>query len=387
MTDQKNDTLGSHLSSANSKASDDRIKQADQLSEQSRREAMAIIDAVAAVRSGVAAKAHDGQATSQSVNNLPACLYPQLEPRRSGMLAVDEMHTLYWEESGNPEGIPVLYLHGGPGSGSSPSQRRFFDPAKYRIVLFDQRGAGKSTPLGEYRQNTTQLLVEDIEKLRALLGIKNWLIFGGSWGSTLALAYSETYPQYCLGLVLRGIFLCTKAEVDWFVNGMRNFYPEVHERFASYIPAEERHDLLSAYSKRLFSDDPAVYTEAARNWSRYEGSCLYLVPQAQAIADFESDSVSLGIGRLEAHYMRNGAFLEEDQLIQQVGKIRHLPAVIVQGRYDVICPAVSAWRLHQAWPEARYHVITEAGHSGMEYGIAAALVKATDEFAQSGKFS
>lgn len=320
------------------------------------------------------------------MSNFPASLYPELEPRLSGMLAVDDLHTLYWEESGNPDGIPVLYLHGGPGSGSSPAQRRFFDPEKYRIVLFDQRGAGKSTPLGEYRQNTTQLLIDDIEKIRQLLGISQWLIFGGSWGSTLALAYGQAHPDQCLGFVLRGIFLCTKDEVDWFVNGMRYFYPEVHARFANYIPESERGDLLAAYTKRLFSDEVAVYTEAARNWSRYEGSCLYLVPQEQAIADFESDEVSLGIGRLEAHYMLNGAFMAEDQLINQLDKIRHLPAVIVQGRYDVICPPVSAWRLHQAWPEARYQVITEAGHSGMEHGIAAALVQATDSFARSAQF-
>ncbi len=320
------------------------------------------------------------------MSNFPASLYPELEPRLSGMLAVDDLHTLYWEESGNPDGIPVLYLHGGPGSGSSPAQRRFFDPEKYRIVLFDQRGAGKSTPLGEYRQNTTQLLIDDIEKIRQLLGISQWLVFGGSWGSTLALAYGQAHPDQCLGFVLRGIFLCTKDEVDWFVNGMRYFYPEVHARFANYIPESERGDLLAAYTKRLFSDEVAVYTEAARNWSRYEGSCLYLVPQAQAIADFESDEVSLGIGRLEAHYMLNGAFMAEDQLINQLDKIRHLPAVIVQGRYDVICPPVSAWRLHQAWPEARYQVITEAGHSGMELGIAAALVQATDSFARSAQF-
>lgn len=320
------------------------------------------------------------------MTTMPTSLYPEIEPRQSGMLAVDDLHTLYWEESGNPDGIPVLYLHGGPGSGSSPAQRRFFDPQKYRIVLFDQRGAGKSTPLGEYRQNTTQLLIADIEKLREMLGIQQWLIFGGSWGSTLALAYGQAHAARCLGFVLRGIFLCTKAEVDWFVNGMRYFYPEVHQRFASYIPEAERGDLLAAYTKRLFSDQAEVYTEAARNWSRYEGSCLYLVPQAQAIADFESDEVSLGIGRLEAHYMLHAAFMAEDQLITEIGKIRHLPAVIVQGRYDVICPPVSAWRLHQAWPEARYQVITEAGHSGMEHGIAAALVQATDSFARTAKF-
>jgi proline iminopeptidase len=313
-------------------------------------------------------------------------MFAPLEPSRHGMLAVDDLHTLYWEESGNPEGQPVLFLHGGPGGGTSPTHRRFFDPAHYRIVLFDQRGAGKSTPLGEYQQNTTALLIDDIEKIRAMLGIRQWLVFGGSWGSTLALAYGEAHPEVCLGFVLRGIFLCTKSEVDWFVNGMRNFYPEVHQRFAEAIPEDERHDLLQAYVKRLFCDEPEVYMEAARNWSRYEGSCLFLEPQPQAIADFESDEVSLGIGRLEAHYMLNAAFMEEDQLIKNIARISHLPAVIVQGRYDVICPPVSAYRLHQAWPTAKYHVIGDAGHAAMEPGIAAELVRATEQFKLHGKF-
>ncbi|WP_423681544.1 prolyl aminopeptidase [Undibacterium sp. WLHG33] len=314
-------------------------------------------------------------------------VFPEIEPYRSGTLAVDELHTLYWEECGNPEGQPVLFLHGGPGAGTSPSHRRFFDPAHYRIVLFDQRGAGKSTPLGEYRNNTTALLIEDIEKIRVMLGIQQWLVFGGSWGSTLALAYGEAHPERCLGFILRGIFLCTKAEVDWFVNGMGYFYPEIHQRFAEVIPIEERGDLLQAYVKRLFCDDPAIYMEAARNWSRYEGSCLFLKPQAEAIASFESDEVSLGIGRLEAHYMLHGAFMEDDALIRNIAKIRHLPAVIVQGRYDVICPPVSAYRLHQAWPEAAYHVIGDAGHAAMEPGIASALVQATEDFKTQRRFS
>lgn len=313
-------------------------------------------------------------------------LFPAIEPYRSGTLQVDDIHTLYWEECGNPEGTPVLFLHGGPGGGLSPNHRRFFDPQHYRIVLFDQRGAGKSTPLGEYRNNTTALLIADIEKIREMLGISQWLVFGGSWGSTLALAYGEAHAERCLGFVLRGIFLCTKAEVEWFVNGMGWFYPEVHQRFAAAIPEEERGDLLQAYVKRLFCDDPAIYTEAARNWSRYEGSCLFLKPQPEAIEDFESDAVSLGIGRLEAHYMLNTAFMEDDQLIRDIGKIRHLPAVIVQGRYDVICPPATAYRLHQAWPEARFHLIGEAGHAAMEPGIAAALVAATEQFKTKASF-
>lgn len=313
-------------------------------------------------------------------------MFPPIEPYRQGRLEVDDLHNLYWEESGNPEGQPVLFLHGGPGGGTSPTHRRFFDPAHYRIVLFDQRGAGKSTPLGEYRQNTTDLLISDIEKLREMLGIEQWLIFGGSWGSTLALAYGEAHPARCLGFVLRGIFLCTKAEVDWFVNGMANFFPEVHQAFAAAIPEGERGNLLQAYVHRLFGDQAVVYKEAARTWSRYEGSCLFLEPQAQAIEDFESDEVSLGIGRLEAHYMVNGAFMEEDQLIKRLHQIRHLPAVIVQGRYDVICPPISAYRLHQAWPGSLLKMIKDAGHAAMEPGIATELVRATEQFKLHGKF-
>ena len=313
-------------------------------------------------------------------------MFPPIEPYRQGRLQVDDVHNLYWEECGNPSGQPVLFLHGGPGGGTSPTHRRFFDPAHYRIVLFDQRGAGKSRPLGEYRNNTTALLIEDIEKIREMLNIDQWLVFGGSWGSTLALAYGQAYPDRCLGFVLRGIFLCTKSEVDWFINGMNHFFPEVHEAFAHAIPHSERGNLLQAYVKRLFDEEPAIYREAARNWSRYEGSCLFLEPQAQAIEDFESDQVSLGIGRLEAHYMLNGAFMDEDQLIKNIHLIRHLPAVIVQGRYDVICPPVSAYRLHQAWPSSKLHMIKDAGHAAMEPGIAAELVRATEQFKLHRKF-
>jgi len=315
-----------------------------------------------------------------------AALFPASEPYQTGMLPVDELHTLYWEECGNPNGVPVLFLHGGPGGGVTSTHRRFFDPAYYRIVLFDQRGAGKSTPLGEYRNNTTQLLVEDIERLRQLLNIEQWLIFGGSWGSTLALAYGEAHPQRCTGFVLRGIFLCTAAEIDWFINGMRLFYPEVHAEFAAAIPPEERGDLLHAYEKRLFSGDSEVFLPAARAWARYEGSCLYLLPHPEVLAEFTSDAVALGLGRLEAHYMLNQGFLADDQLIRDVDRIRHLPAVIVQGRYDVICPPHTAFRLHEAWPEARFHLIADAGHAAAEVGIAQALVAATEQFKRQRRF-
>jgi proline iminopeptidase len=313
-------------------------------------------------------------------------LFPPIAPYRSGMLAVDALHTLYWEESGNPQGQPVLFLHGGPGSGTSPRQRRFFDPAHYRIVLFDQRGSGKSTPLGECRDNTTPLLVADIEQLRMLLDIDRWLVFGGSWGSTLALAYGQAHPERCRGFILRGIFLCSQSEIDWFLYGMEQFFPEAHAQFVAQLPAGERHDLLQAYNRRLFADDPAIAAPAARAWSRYEGSCLYLRPDPAAVDDFCSDAVSISLGRLEAHYFLHHGFMTPDQLLANVSRISHLPAIIVQGRYDVVCPPVSAWRLHRAWPQARLQMIDDAGHAAFEPGTAQALVAATERFRVSGGF-
>ena len=304
-------------------------------------------------------------------------LFPPLSPNRQGMLAVDDLHTIYWEECGNPDGIPVLFLHGGPGAGLSPQHRRFFDPQRYRVILFDQRGAGKSTPLGEWRSNTTQLLIDDIETLRAQFGIAQWLVFGGSWGSTLALAYGQAHPEACLGFVLRGIFLCTQAEIDWFIEGVRWFYPELYEEFAALIPQAERGDLLAAYVKRILSSDPEVYWPAARAWSRFEGRRVYLMPQPE---DASNDALDLGVGRLESHYMANLGFFEEDQLIRNLHRIAHLPAVIVQGRYDAICPPLSAYRLHQAWPGSQLEMIPDAGHGALEHGIASALVNATQRF-------
>ena len=315
-----------------------------------------------------------------SVSASVSPLFPPLQAHRSGMLAVDDLHTLYWEECGNPDGVPVLFLHGGPGGGISPVHRQFFDPGYYRIVLFDQRGSGKSTPLGEVRDNTTPLLIADIEALRYMLGINQWLVFGGSWGATLALAYGQAHPQSCTGFILRGIFLCTRAEIDWFLYGMRTIFPEAHDEFVAAIPEEERTDLLQAYERRLFGDDIELATQTARNWSRYEGSCLFLHPQAETIDACGEDAVALGIGRLEAHYFLHQGFMAEDQLIRDIGRIRHLPAVIVQGRYDAVCPPVSAYRLHQAWPQAKMHIIADAGHAAMEPGTAAALIAATEQF-------
>ena len=311
-------------------------------------------------------------------------LFPALTPNRHGMLAVDDIHTIYWEECGNPDGIPVLFLHGGPGAGLSPQHRRFFDPQRYRVILFDQRGAGKSTPLGEWRNNTTQLLIDDIEVLRAQFGIDQWLVFGGSWGSTLALAYGQAHPEACLGFVLRGIFLCTQAEIDWFIDGVRWFYPDLYEEFAAPIPLEERGDLLAAYVKRILSSDPDVYWPAARAWSRFEGRRVYLMPQPE---DAPNDALDLGVGRLESHYMANLGFMDEDQLIRDMGRIAHLPAVIVQGRYDAICPPLSAYRLQQAWPGAQLEMIPDAGHGALEHGIASALVRATERFVPGRGFA
>jgi len=314
----------------------------------------------------------------------PPSLFPPIQPIRHGMLAVDELHTIYWEEVGNPDGIPVVFLHGGPGAGLSPQHRRFFDPRSYRVILFDQRGAGKSTPLGEWRNNTTQLLIDDIERLRAMFGIRQWLVFGGSWGSTLALAYGQAHPERCLGFVLRGIFLCTQAEIDWFLYGAQWFHPEVYEEFIAPIPLAERGNLLKAYVDRIMSDDPAVYWPAVRAWSRFEGRRVFLLPQPD---EPPSDTLDLGVGRLESHYMANLGFFGEDQLIRDMDRIAHLPAVIVQGRYDVICPPSSAWRLREAWPGAVLHMIPDAGHGAMEKGIARALVGATEQFKRSRAFA
>ncbi len=318
--------------------------------------------------------------------NATPTLYPPIEFYRSGMLAVDGIHTLYWEECGNPQGQPVLFLHGGPGSGLSPRHRQFFDPEHFRIVLFDQRGAGQSTPLGEHRHNNTQLLVQDIERLRVLLQIERWLVFGGSWGSTLALAYGQSHPERCSGFVLRGIFLGSAAEIDWFLHGMAWFLPLEHARFVATLGPGERTELLEGYCRRLFGDDPQQQLEAARAWSRYEGSCLHLLPHPEVADAFGSDAVALGVGRLEAHYFRNSCFLQQGQLLRGVEHIRHLPAIIIQGRYDVVCPPRTAWALHQAWPEARLQMVEDAGHAAFEPGIAAALVAATDRFKVSGGF-
>lgn len=307
-------------------------------------------------------------------------LYPTIEPQQQGMLPLDERHRMYWECSGNPAGTPVVFLHGGPGAGSTPAHRRFFDPAHYRIVVYDQRGAGRSTPHGELTDNTTAHLLDDLERLRTHLGIDRWLVFGGSWGSTLALAYAEAHPDRCLGLILRGIFLCRKSEIDWFLYGLRTLFPEAWRAFTAPLAAAERGDLLRAYHRRLTDPDPAVHMPAARAWSIYEGSCSTLLPSPETVSYFAGDQVALGLARIEAHYFLNDIFLPANALLDRIDRIRHLPAVIVQGRYDAVCPIVSADDLHQAWPEAEYVVVPDAGHSAWEPGISAALVRATEAF-------
>ncbi len=307
-------------------------------------------------------------------NRLRTGLYPPLEPFNAGRLALDHMHTMYWEESGNPRGVPVVFLHGGPGAGSAPNHRRFFDPAHYRIVIFDQRGAGRSSPLGEVRHNTTPLLIADMERLRQHLYIEQWMVFGGSWGSTLALAYGETHPERCLAFILRGIFLCRRSEIEWFLYGLRNIFPEAWQKFTALLPPGERHDVLNGYCKQLMDPDPAIHLPAARAWGMFEGSCSTLLPSPDTVAHFASDVVALGLARLEAHYFRHDIFLPPNSLLENIGKIRHIPGVIVQGRYDAVCPIVSAHDLHLAWPEADYIIVTDAGHSAWEPGICAELV-------------
>jgi proline iminopeptidase len=309
--------------------------------------------------------------------------YPPIEPYNTGRLKVSDLHEIYFEESGNPRGKPVVFLHGGPGGGSEPKQRRFFNPAKYRIILFDQRGCGKSTPYASLESNTTWDLVADTEKLREHLRIKAWQVFGGSWGSTLALAYAETHPDRVTELVLRGVFLLRKKEIDWFYQrGASILYPDAWEPYLAHIPESERGDMLAAYHRRLTSEDPAVRLAAARIWSGWEGRTSKLIPDAEFAGHYEEDEFALAFARIEVHYFANRGFLDpEDQLLRDAGRIRHIPCVIVQGRYDVVCPMESAWELHRAWPEADFIITPDSGHSAFEPPNSRALVAATDRFA------
>jgi proline iminopeptidase len=315
-------------------------------------------------------------------SNHRSSYYPPIDPFRTGRLPVSGGHELYFEESGNPKGKPVVFLHGGPGGGTEPKQRRFFDPKAYRIVLFDQRGCGKSTPFASLDNNTTWDLVADIEALRGHLKIDKWQVFGGSWGSTLALAYAQSHPERVTELVLRGIFLLRKQEIDWFYQrGCDAIWPDAWEPYVSEIPEAERGDLLRAYHRRLTSEDPKVRLSAARAWSVWEGSTSYLFQNEDMIKRTAEDEFALAFARIECHYFLNHGWVDGARsLLSNIDKIRHLPCVIVQGRYDVVCPMESAWALHRAWPEAELKLVPDAGHSAHEPGNVHELVSATDRF-------
>jgi proline iminopeptidase len=311
-------------------------------------------------------------------------LYPPIEPWDSGLLRVSARHEIYYAQCGNPAGQPAVFLHGGPGGGGDTTPRRFFDPARYRSVLLDQRGCGRSRPHAELEENTTWHLIADLEALRAKLGIDRWLVFGGSWGSTLALLYAETHPERVTHLVLRGIFMLRPAEIAWFYqHGASELYPDAWEPFRDFIPPAERGDFLAAYHRRLTGPDPELALQAARAWSVWEGSTSHLYPSGATVDRFGADRFALAFARIEAHYFVNGGFMAvPDQILRDVPRIRHIPATIVQGRYDVVCPLTSAWALHRAWPEATLRIVPDAGHSAFEPGIVHELITATDRYAR-----
>ena len=310
-------------------------------------------------------------------------LYPPRQPYNEGELKVSDLHTIHFEESGNPEGKPIVLLHGGPGGGCPPFYRQYFDPEKWRLVMFDQRGCGQSKPHAELQENTTWDLVNDIEKLREYLNIHQWVVFGGSWGSTLSLAYSQTHPDRCKGLILRGIFMLRQKEIRWFYQeGASYIFPDAWEEYVKPIPINERDDLLTAYYQRLTSPDDQIRLEAARAWSIWEASTSRLFPDLDLKQKFGIDAFAEAFARIECHYFINKGFIyPEDKLLLNIDRIRKIPAVIVQGRYDVVCPMMSAWELHRAWPEAEFIVVADAGHSMSEPGIRTCLIEATDKFA------
>ncbi len=308
--------------------------------------------------------------------------YPLIEANRRGYLNVSGGHELYWEESGNPSGKPVIFLHGGPGAGTDPNQRGFFHPDLYRIILMDQRGCGKSRPHASLHENTTWHLVDDIEQLRKYLQIESWVVFGGSWGSTLALAYAETHPSAVEGLILRGIFLCRQLELRWFYQfGAHHLFPEAWDPYISFIPPEERSDLIQAYYSRLTSNDLSLQKDAAKRWAVWEESALRLIPDPSLLRSSTDEDHALAIARIECHYFVHHAFFKTDNwLLEHISQIRHIPAILVHGRYDIVCPVLNAWDLHKAWPEAKLEIIPDAGHASGEPGITDALIRASDEF-------
>ena len=311
-------------------------------------------------------------------------LFPPVEPYRTHTVDVGDGHSLYVEECGNPDGLPAVFVHGGPGAGCEPYHRCFFDPGRYRIVLFDQRGCGRSVPHAGLQANTTQALTADMETIRELLGIERWLVFGGSWGSTLGLVYAETYPERVLALVLRGIFLCRPRDIHWFYQeGASYLLPDYWEDFSEPIPVSERDDMVGAYYRRLTGDDESAMLTAARAWSLWEGRASTLLPKTSVVDHFANPKTALSLARIECHYFMNDSFLAENQILSGAGRLADIPGVIVHGRYDVVCPLEQAWALQQAWPGARLQVIPDAGHSAAEPGIADALVSATSGFANS----
>ena len=312
---------------------------------------------------------------------MPA-LYPPIEPRESGMLDVGDGHSIYWEVCGNPKGKPAVFLHGGPGGGIDPTHRRMFDPARYNVLLFDQRGCGRSLPHAELEANTTWHLVADIERLRVLMGVERWLVFGGSWGSALALAYAEKHPDRVSELVLRGIFTLRRFELEWYYqHGASLLFPDKWERFLEPIPVAERGDMMAAYRRRLVDPDMKVRVRAARAWSLWEGETITLLPDAERTAQHSDETFAVAFARIENHYFVNAGWLEEGQLIRDAVRLRSIPAVIIQGRYDIACPAISAWDLHRVWPEADFRLVEGAGHAFSEPGILRELIAATDRFA------
>jgi proline iminopeptidase len=315
-------------------------------------------------------------------------LYPEIEPFHKNWLKVSDLHRIYYEECGNPAGSPVLFLHGGPGSGCNATQRRFFDPAHYRIILLDQRGCGRSTPLGEVINNTTEDLVADCEQLRLQLGIIKWHVFGGSWGSTLALAYATAHAEHIISLSLRGIFLSRQSELDWFLGGVAQFYPEVWQRLLDFIPPDEQDNILLAYQKRIFSDDHQVNSAAAITWNAFENAIMRLLPTApnaqnspKLAEELQKESaIELARARVQLHYIVNHCFIDGEQLLRQSKFLHTIPCTIVQGRYDMVCPPLSAWQLSLMMPHAHFVIVADAGHSAMELGVVDALVAATEHY-------
>lgn len=322
----------------------------------------------------------NSQSTKMTAYRQPAMmdLFPAITPYSTGYLTVDSIHTLYWEQSGNPDGIPVVLLHGGPGAGASPLHRRFFDPDHYRIIIFDQRGAGRSAPLGSIENNTTQALIEDIEALRKHLNVEKWHLFGGSWGSTLSMLYAIEHPKCCISIIMRGIFLCEAYEIDWFLHGIQTIFPEAWEQFTGILDGHEKEDILESYYNRLTHENSDIQMEAAIRWSLYEGACSSLLPNYETITTQDQKKHALALARLEAHYFKHELISPENSILNRLDKIRHIPTTIIQGRYDIICPIRTANKLHQAWPEADYIVVPDAGHSALDPTLRSRLIEATE---------